>query len=172
MNLHPGDPHVAPIRPPARRLRRLAGLIVAAGAAGLLAACSADKDDGGSGKAISAAVDRTDDGVTTGPTGGATANARSYPGLDEQELGRLRDAARQAFVAAAGVTTSYTVVSKNIDAEPTSVAATPAAPAEVRAAGTCRPIRLSVTKNGRTTSGTLTFCQAPGAAGIAPATNI
>lgn len=172
MNLHPGDPDVAPIRSPARRRHGLVGMISMVGAAGLVAACSADKGDGGSGKVISAAVDRTDDGVTTGPTGGATANTRSYPGLDEQELSRLRDAARQAFAASAGVTTSYTIVPKNIDAEPTAVAATPAGPAEARAAGTCRPIRLSVTKNGLTTSGTLTFCQAPGATGIVPATNV
>lgn len=166
------DLNVTSIQPSARRLRCIVGLISCVGVIGLAAACSADKGGNRSSQAISAAVDRVDEGVTTGPTGGSTVNSPTYQGLDDQELHRLRDAARQAFAAGAGVTTSYTIVPKNIDAEPTAVAATPAGPQEVRADGTCRPIRLSVTKNGRTTTGTLTFCQAPGTTDIKPAKNI
>ena len=171
MDLHTDNLDIVSRRPPARRLRRSVGLVSLVGVIGLAAACSADKEGSSASQAISAAVDRTDDGVTTGPTGGPTADTRTYQGMDDQELHRLRDAAHQAFAATSDATTSYTIVPKNIDAEPTVVAATPAGPPEARADGICRPIRLSVMKNGRTTTGTLTFCQAPGA-DIVPASSI
>lgn len=73
------------------------------------------------------------------------------------------EAARQVFDATTDATTSYTVVPENIDAEPTTVSATPAGPRTTGPDGSpCRPIQLAATKNGRTTVGTLTFCQAAG----------
>ena len=61
-----------------------------------------------------------------------------------------------------GVTTAHTIVPLNIDAEPTAVSATPVGPIEGRAGGSCRPLRLSASKGGRTTTGILTFCRMPG----------
>ena len=157
-------------------LRRLAGLALVACALGLVAGCvssgSGPGSSGGSSRTardVSAAVDLADEGVTAGPTGGASINRR---GLDDQERRRLLEAARQAFVATGNQATAYTVVPENIDAEPTGVTAAPAGPPEVRADGsTCRPLKLSVTKNGHTTIGTLTFCRAPGG-DLKPATKM
>jgi hypothetical protein len=154
--------------------RRLAGLAFIICALGLVAACAGpgSGSSGGSSptaREVSAAVDLPDDGVTAGPTGGGPIGRR---GLDDRERRRLLEAARQAFVATTDQTTAYTVVPENIDAEPTGVTAAPAGPSEVRADGsTCRPLRLSVTKHGRTTIGTLTFCRAPGG-DLKPATKV
>jgi hypothetical protein len=90
--------------------------------------------------------------------------------LDDNERRRLLDGVRQAFVSEIGASIAYTVVPKNVDAEPTVVAAMAAGPREQRADGsTCRPIRLSATKGGQTTIGTLTFCQKPGSSELKPA---
>ena len=122
---------------------------------------------------LSAAVGRSDAGVTAGPTGGAPIDSGAYFGLDDQEMHRLLDAARAAFAATTDETTSYTVVPQNIDAEPTGVTATPAGPRENRSDGSiCRPIRLSVTKQERTTTRTLTFCQVLGSSDLKLATSI
>ena len=139
---------------------RLAGLALVACALGLVAACVTSTGSSPTAREVSAAVDLPDDGVTAGPTGGGPIGRH---GLDDRERRRLLEAARQAFVATTDQTTAYTVVPENIDAEPTGVTAVPAGPPEVRADGsTCRPLKLSVTKHGRTTIGTLTFCRAPG----------
>jgi hypothetical protein len=144
-------------------------LALVACALGLLAACVTSTGSSPTAREVSAAVDLPDDGVTAGPTGGGQIGRR---GLDDQERRRLLEAARQAFVATGDQTTSYTVVPENIDAEPTGVTAAPAGPSEVRADGsTCRPLKLSVTKHGRTTIGTLTFCRVPGG-DIKPATKM
>ena len=136
----------------------------------LVAACTSPRQDP-TAQEISAAVGRTDAGVTAGPTGGAPVGSGAYLGLDDQERHRLLDAVRVAFVATTNATTAYTVVPQNIDAEPTAVAATPAGPREIRADGSvCRAIQLSVTKQEQTTIGTLTFCQAPGSTALKPAT--
>ncbi|CAN5154463.1 hypothetical protein BH10PSE6_BH10PSE6_01600 [soil metagenome] len=93
--------------------------------------------------------------------------------LDDHERRRLVDAARVAFAATSEVTTSYTIVPQNIDAEPTVVSATPAGPLETRTDGsTCRPLRLSATKHSHTAIGTLTFCRAAGSTDLKPATRI
>jgi hypothetical protein len=89
------------------------------------------------------------------------------------ERRRLLEAARQAFDASTDVTTSYTVVPENIDAEPTTVSASPAGPRTSAPDGsTCRPIQLAASKNGRTTIGTLTFCQAAGSREVKVATTM
>lgn len=149
--------------------RRLAALVMFACAVGLVAACAGPTGESPTAREVSAAVDLPDDGVTAGPTGGGPVGRH---GLDDRERRRLLDAARQAFVATGDQTTAYTIVPENIDAEPTGVTAAPAGPPEVRADGsTCRPLKLSVTKHGRTTIGTLTFCRAPGG-DLKPATKI
>lgn len=155
-----------------KRIGLLAGRALIICALGFVAACTTTgTSPGGSPTAreVSAAVDLHDEGVTAGPTGGGQIGRR---GLDDQERRRLLEAARVAFVATTDQTTAYTVVPENIDAEPTGVTAAPAGPTEVRADGsTCRPLKLSVTKNGRTTIGTLTFCRPPGD-DIKPATRM
>jgi hypothetical protein len=112
---------------------------------------------------VSAAIGRADAGLTAGPEGGYAPGSSAQLGLTTLERRRLMEAARQAFDTTSGATTSYTVVPENIDAEPTTVSATPAGPRTSGPGGnTCRPIRLAASKNGRTTVGTLTFCQAAG----------
>jgi hypothetical protein len=152
--------------------RRLAATRTAAlGALCLLAACSGQRNSPMA-QEVGAAVGRPDIGVTAGPTGGAPIDSGARVGLDDQERHRLLDAARVAFASNTGGTTSYTVVPQNIDAEPTGVTARPAGPRESRPDGSvCRAIDLSATKQGRTTRGTLTFCQAPGSSDlkVAPA---
>ncbi len=144
-----------------RPWRPALGLALLMSAAGLLAACVTDKTRPVA-QEISAAVERPDAGVTTGPTGVPYGVAEGG-GLDDQERRRLLEAARVAFVSTTGETTAYTIVPQNIDAEPTSVTARAGGPLETRpGGGTCRPIELSVTKRGRTTMGALTFCRAPG----------
>ena len=132
------------------------------GACSVLAACA---EPGPSRKAleVSAAVGRADAGLTAGPEGGYPPGSSAQLGLSTLERRRLMEAARQAFDSATDATTSYTVVPENIDAEPTTVSATAAGPRTGRPDGSsCRPIQLAATKNGRTSIGTLTFCQAAG----------
>jgi len=126
----------------------------------LLAAACAPQSEDRLGR--TAAALGIDGGVEAGPTGAPSAETTIPHKLDDEERRRLADAAQRAFDSPLGTTTAYTVASSNIDAEPTAVSATPVGPAESRAAGTCRPLRLSATKGGRTTSGVLTFCRAPG----------
>lgn len=158
-----------------RRIGHRTGLALAVCALGFVAACtSTGTSPGGSQTAreVSAAVGRADEGVTAGPTGGAPVGTRQYRGLDDQERRRLLEAARLAFVATTDQTFAFTVVPENIDAEPTGVSAAAAGAPEVRADGsTCRPLKLSVTKNGHTTIGALTFCRAPGG-DLKPATTV
>jgi len=150
-----------------RRLSFVSRLALVIGALDLVAACATGQSRSSTANEISAAVGRTDSGVTAGPTGGAPYGTGAHQGLDDQERRRLVEAARVAFVATSDETTAYTVVPQNIDAEPTSVTAKPAGPRETRPDGsTCRPIQLSVTKQGHTTIGTLTFCQASGSRDI------
>jgi hypothetical protein len=153
-----------------RRIALPVALALIVGVTGILAAC-ASAGGGGSRTAreVSAAVDMTDEGVTAGPTGGGP---RQYRGLDDHERRRLLEAARLAFVATTDQNFAFTIVPENIDAEPTGVSAAAAGSPEVRADGsTCRPLKLSVTKHGHTTIGTLTFCRVPGG-DIKPATRM
>jgi hypothetical protein len=137
------------------------------------ACCAATACTGPSQKAreVSAAVGRADAGLTAGPEGGYPPGSSAQLGLSTLERRRLLEAARQAFDATADGATSYTVVPENIDAEPTTVSATPAGPRTTGPDGnTCRPIQLAASKNGRTTVGTLTFCQVPGSRDLRVAT--
>ena len=166
-----------------RRITRRMGLALIACALGSVAGCTTTGSGTGTStspasgssrtaREVSAAVGRADEGVTAGPTGGAPVGTRQYRGLDDHERRRLLEAARQAFVTTTDQTFAFTVVPENIDAEPTGVSAAPAGAPEVRADGsTCRPLKLSVTKNGHTTVGTLTFCREPGG-DIKPATKM
>jgi hypothetical protein len=120
---------------------------------------------------VSAAVGRADSGLTAGPEGGFAPGSSAQLGLSTLERRRLLEAARQAFYTTADVPTSYTVVPENIDAEPTTVTATPAGARTTGPDGSiCRPVQLAATKNGRTTIGTLTFCQGVGSSELKVAT--
>ena len=106
----------------------------------------------------------------TSPLGAQAEKAASGPRtltLEKADRRRFADAARAAFTAATGDVTSYTLEPKEVDGEPTIVSAKPLE-AGVRRAddSTCRPLELSITKNGQTTTGTLTFCQAAGSSEI------
>jgi hypothetical protein len=142
------------------------------GALCLAAACTSQRHSP-TAREVSAAVGRPDTGVTAGPTGGSPIGGGARVGLNDQERHRLLDAARVAFASNTDEMTSYTIVPQNIDDEPTGVTARPAGPRESRADGSvCRPIELSATKQGQTTRGTLTFCQAPGSSDLKVAPTI
>jgi hypothetical protein len=154
------DPHANRPRRAWRRATSVVGGLALLGMCCMAAACT-----GPSQKAleVSAAVGRADAGLTAGPEGGYAPGSSAQLGLTTLERRRLMEAARQAFDATSGAATSYTVVPENIDAEPTTVSASPAGPRTSGPDGsTCRPIQLAASKNGRTTVGTLTFCQAVG----------
>ena len=138
------------------------GIARAVSALGLLLLAAACAPQNADRLGRTAAALGIDGGVEAGPTGAPSAETTVPHKLDDEERRRLADAAQRAFDSPLGTTTAYTVASSNIDIEPTAVSATPVGPAESRAAGTCRPLRLSATKGGRTTSGVLTFCRAPG----------
>ena len=104
--------------------------------------------------------------------GVAAEKAVGGPALDQVERHRLADAAQHAFAAATGATTSFASEPNNVDAEPTIVSAKPVGPRVSRPDGSlCRPLELSITKNGETATGTLTFCQVAGSTGLRPSTS-
>jgi hypothetical protein len=110
--------------------------------------------------------------VATLQLGAAAEKAVGGPTLDQVERHRLADAAQHAFAAATGAATSITSEPNDIDAEPTLLSAKPVGPRVSRPDGSmCRPIELSITKNGETNTGTLTFCQVPGSTGLKPSTS-
>lgn len=107
--------------------------------------------------------------VATLQLGAAAEKAVGGPTLDQAERHRLADAAQQAFAAATGTATSITSEPNDIDAEPTLLSAKPVGPRVSRPDGSlCRPIELSVTKNGETLTGTMTFCQVAGSTRLKP----
>jgi hypothetical protein len=91
---------------------------------------------------------------------------------------RLAEATQRAFDAETNQPTVYTVepttsasasTTTTSAAQPTVVAAKPVAPKATRTDGsTCRPIELTATKNGQTTTETTTFCQAAGSSELKP----
>ena len=109
-------------------------------------------------------------GVIGGALVGALAGNLVGRALDQQERQRLAQATQNAFVAETNVPTTYTVEpTSKTTAPPTVVAAKPLAAPTTRADGsTCRPIELTATKNGQTTTETTTFCKASGSAELKP----
>lgn len=155
-------------------------------ALGLATACTTSESGGPSNQAMGtlmgAAVGGTVGGLAFGTAGGVVggalvgALAGNLVGraLDQQERVRLAQATQTAFTSDTNQATTYTVEptskpSSGTAPPPTVVAARPVAPATTRADGsTCRPIELTATKNGQTTTETTTFCKSAGSAELKP----
>ncbi len=171
---------------PTLRSRFLLTLVGAVAALGFVTSCTTNESGGPSNQAMGtvmgAAVGGTVGGLAFGSVGGVVggalvgALAGNLVGraLDNQERARLAQATQNAFVAETNVPTTYTVEktsNQSSSAPPTVVAAKPVGPAAGRADGsTCRPIELTATKNGQTTTETTTFCQAAGSRDLKPVT--
>ncbi len=171
---------------PTLRSRFLLTLVGAVAALGFVTSCTTNESGGPSNQAMGtvmgAAVGGTVGGLAFGSVGGVVggalvgALAGNLVGraLDNQERARLAQATQSAFVAETNVPTTYTVEktsNQSSSAPPTVVAAKPVGPAAGRADGsTCRPIELTATKNGQTTTETTTFCQAAGSRDLKPVT--
>ncbi|WP_296348864.1 glycine zipper domain-containing protein [Reyranella sp.] len=172
----------------ARSFRRIAVRVVGMIAAlGLATGCMSD-DQGrpsnqATGTVVGAALGGVVGGLAFGSVGGVVGGALigglagNLVGraLDDQERRRLAEATQNAFVSETNVPTTYTVEptktssSSSTSAPPTIVAAKPVAPASTRADGsTCRPIELTATKNGQTTTETTTFCKSAGSQELKP----
>jgi len=163
-----------------RKLAMQAVGIVAA--LGLATACTTSESGGPSnqamgtvmGAAVGGAVGGLAFGSAGGVIGGALVGALAGNlvgrALDNQERARLAQATQTAFVAETNVPTNYTVEPTTRTTAPaTVVGARPTAPASTRADGsTCRPIELTATKNGQTTTETTTFCKAAGSNDLKP----
>ena len=169
----------------AMRPRFLVKLIGVVAAIGLATGCTTSESGGPSnqtmgtvmGAAVGGAVGGLAFGSAGGVVGGALVGALAGNlvgrALDNQERARLAQATQSAFVAETNVPTTYTVEKSNQSAStpPTVVAAKPVGPAAGRADGsTCRPIELTATKNGQTTTETTTFCKASGSNDLKPVT--
>ena len=153
---------------------------------GLATACTTSDSGGPSnqtmgtfmGAAVGGAVGGLAFGSAGGVIGGALVGALAGNlvgrALDQQERQRLAQATQTAFVSETNVPTTYTVepTTKSTSSTPppaTVVAAKPVAPATSGADGsTCRPIELTATKNGQTTTETTTFCKAAGSNDLKP----
>jgi surface antigen len=145
-------------------------------ALGLATACTTSESGGPSnqamgtfmGAAVGGAVGGLAFGSAGGVVGGALVGALAGNlvgrALDQQERQRLAQATQVAFDSETNVATTYTVEpASKTTTPPTVVAARPVAPATSRADGsTCRPIELTATKNGQTTTDTTTFCKSSG----------
>ena len=153
-------------------------------ALGLATSCTTSESGGPSnqtmGTVMGAAVGGTVGGLAFGTAGGVVggalvgALAGNLVGraLDNQERARLAQATQNAFVSETNVPTTYTVEktsNQTSSAPATVVQAKPVGPKTGRADGsTCRPIELTATKNGQTTTETTTFCQAAGSSDLKP----
>jgi surface antigen len=167
-----------------RKLAMQAVGIVAA--LGLATACTTSDSGGPSnqamgtfmGAAVGGAVGGLAFGSAGGVIGGALVGALAGNlvgrALDQQERTRLAQATQNAFTAETNVPTTYTVEPTTTSSSatpppPTVVAAKPVAPPTTRADGsTCRPIELTATKNGQTTTETTTFCKTAGSNELKP----
>ena len=170
-----------PLRSVGRKIAvRVVGVVAALG---LVTGCTTSDSGGPSNQAIGtfagAALGGTIGGLAFGSAGGiiggalvgALAGNLVGRALDQQERARLAQATQSAFVAETNVPTTYTVEPTNAPAStpPTVVAAKPVAPPSTRADGsTCRPIELTATKNGQTTTETTTFCKSAGSSDLKP----
>ncbi|MFO1160252.1 MAG: glycine zipper domain-containing protein [Reyranellaceae bacterium] len=155
-------------------------------ALGLATACTTGSDGGPSnqtmGTVLGAAVGGTVGGLAFGSAGGviggalvgAIAGNLVGRALDNQERQRLAQATQNAFVSDTNVPTTYTVdpaQRANTSAPPTPTVVTAkavAAPTNRADGSTCRPIEMSATKNGQTTTETTTFCKAAGSSELKP----
>jgi hypothetical protein len=132
--------------------------IIAFGVLCLVAACTPGRD---ATPTITSAVPLPEDASTGGETDGL---------LNSRERRRLIDAAQMAFEAPAGVTTSYTVAPRHVDAAPTVVSATASGPAATRADGrTCRPMTLGLVRDGKATIRDMIVCRETGSNELKPA---
>lgn len=170
----------------ASRSRFFVKLVGVVAALGLATSCTTSESGGPSnqtmGTLMGAAVGGTVGGLAFGSAGGVVggalvgALAGNLVGraLDNQERARLAQATQSAFVAETNVPTTYTVEktsNQSSSAPATVVQAKPVGPQTGRADGsTCRPIELTATKNGQTTTETQTFCQAAGSSDLKPVT--
>lgn len=170
----------------ASRSRFFVRLIGVVAALGLATSCTTSESGGPSnqtmGTIMGAAVGGTVGGLAFGSAGGVVggalvgALAGNLVGraLDNQERQRLAQATQNAFVAETNVPTTYTVEktsNQSSSTPPTVVQAKAVGPKTGRADGsTCRPIELTATKNGQTTTETTTFCQAAGSSDLKPVT--
>jgi hypothetical protein len=114
-------------------------------------------------------------GAVGGALVGALAGNLVGRALDQRERARLAEATTQAFVAETNQATTFTVepttTTTTKSAPPTVVTAKPVGPVASRSDGsTCRPIELTATKDGRTSTETTTFCQAAGSTDLKPVT--
>ena len=127
-------------------------------------------------------------GAVGGALVGAVAGNLVGRALDDAERRRLAEATQRAFTAETNQPTTYTVEPSGRQAStasasggvtatnaptgsaaPTVVSAKPVGPAATRSDGsTCRPIEMTATKNGQTTTETTTFCQAAGSTDLKP----
>src|SRR5262245_37342322 len=163
-----------------RKLAMQAVGIVAA--LGLATACTTSESGGPSnqamgtfmGAAVGGAVGGLAFGSAGGVIGGALVGALAGNlvgrALDNQERARLAQATQNAFTAETNQPTTYTVEpTTRTTAPPTVVAAKPVAPPTTRADGsTCRPMELTATKNGQTTTETTTFGKSAGSNELKP----
>ena len=170
----------------ATRPRFLVKLIGVVAAIGFATGCTTSESGGPSnqtmgtvmGAAVGGAVGGLAFGSAGGVVGGALVGALAGNlvgrALDNQERARLAQATQNAFVAETNVPTTYTVEktsNQSASTPATVVAAKPVGPAAGRADGsTCRPIELTATKNGQTTTETTTFCKASGSNDLKPVT--
>lgn len=142
----------------AKDIERTIRLVASMAALWLAAACTTGGDVR---PTISSAVTATDEATTDG---------QSDRLLNSWEKRRLLDAAREAFVAPIGVTTSHTVAPRTVDAAPTVVSATASGPPSTRADGrTCRLMTLALVREGKTTTRDLIVCREPGSDDLKPA---
>jgi surface antigen len=157
----------------------------------MVAGCVTNKDGGpsnqtigtvlgaGLGGAVGGLAFHSAGGAIGGALVGALAGNLVGRALDDQERRRLAEATQRAFVAETNEPTVYTVeptrpatstATTAAPAQPaTVVAAKPVGPKATRSDGSsCRPIELTATKNGQTTTETTTFCQAAGSSDLKP----
>jgi hypothetical protein len=92
--------------------------------------------------------------------------ATSVPSLPDQPTDQLHGRADADGTASASTTSANATTGS---AQPTVVSAKPVgAPTAKPDGSTCRPIELTATKNGQTTTQTTTFCQAAGSTDLKP----
>jgi surface antigen len=180
----------------ARRTKSAATILLLAGSLAVATGCVDDSGGpsnqttgtvlgAGLGAAVGGLAFHSWGGAIGGALVGALAGNLVGRALDDRERQRLAEATQQAFVADTNQPTTYTVPPANqppatasgsvsgtnvsTSSQATVVSAKPVGPAAAKPDGsTCRPIELTATKNGQTTTQTTTFCQAKGSNDLKP----